>query len=369
MADKIKILMLNYEFPPLGAGAANATYYLLKEFSKDSSLEVDLVTSSVNKFRIEKFAPNITVHYLDINKKGNLHYQSNKDLLTYSFKAYKYSKDLMKKKKFDICHAFFGIPCGYIAMKLKIPYIVGLRGSDVPFYNKRFYWLDKLFFNRLSKKIWKKSKFTIANSTDLRSFALKASPKQKIGIIYNGVDIKEYKPLKNKKIHKPLRIISTSRLVKIKGHPYVLEAIGGKNYGITFVGDGTQKDELVQLAKKVNAKAIFVGKKDKKEVVNYLQNSDVFILNSEKEGMSNSLLEAMASGLAIIVTNTGGAQGLIKGNGFIIEKGSSASIREALDRYDKDPKLLKEHSLKSRKIAETLSWDNVAKQYKELYQK
>lgn len=360
--------MLNYEFPPLGAGAANATYYLLKEFAKDSTIEVDLVTSSIDKFRVENFSPNIKIHYLDINKKGNLHYQSNKDLLTYSYKAYKYSKSLMKEKEFDLCHAFFGIPCGYIAMKLKIPYIVGLRGSDVPFYNPRFYWLDKLIFKRLSKKIWKNSKYTVANSSDLKELALKYSQKQKIGVIYNGVDINEYKPLKNKKKNDPLKIISTSRLAKIKGHNYVLEAIGGQPYEIIFVGDGKQKKELMDLAKKVNAKAKFVGKKNKKEVVRYLQSSDIFVLNSEKEGMSNSLLEAMASGLAIITTDTGGSRELIKGNGFIVEREIPKNILNALNRYQ-DSRLLKEHSLKSRKIAENLSWSKVAQKYKELYQK
>ena len=47
-----KILMLNYEFPPLGGGAGNATYYLLKEFSKMPDLTIDLVTSSTEGFKI-----------------------------------------------------------------------------------------------------------------------------------------------------------------------------------------------------------------------------------------------------------------------------------------------------------------------------
>ena len=73
--------MLNYEFPPLGGGAGNATYYLLKEFSKYDDIEIDFVTSSIDEFKEEKFSKNITIYYLDIGKKGNLHYQSNKNLL------------------------------------------------------------------------------------------------------------------------------------------------------------------------------------------------------------------------------------------------------------------------------------------------
>ena len=73
-------------------------------------------------------------------------------------------------------------------MKLRIPYIVSLRGSDVPFYNQRFYWLDKLFFRRLSRKIWENSLRVIANSKGLKELALQSFSHQEIDVICNGVD-------------------------------------------------------------------------------------------------------------------------------------------------------------------------------------
>jgi len=204
--NKKNILMLNYEFPPLGGGAANATFFLLKQFSNRENLKIDLITSSIASEKVENFSKNINIHYLDIGKKGNLHYQSQKDLLKYSFKAYKYAKKLIKKQKYDLCHAFFGIPSGFIAMKLKrkfnLPYIVSLRGSDVPFYNKRFHLLDKLIFKRLSKKIWRKSTTTIANSKGLKTLALDTNPKQDIKVIYNGVDTAKFKTQKKVKNNK-----------------------------------------------------------------------------------------------------------------------------------------------------------------------
>ncbi|MDP3964090.1 MAG: glycosyltransferase, partial [bacterium] len=134
-----KVLMLNYEFPPLGGGAGNASFYMLKEFSRFENLTIELITSSVAKFKIEEFSPRIRVHYLDISKNGSIHYQSDADLLHYSWKAYRYSKKLLKQSTFDLIHAFFGIPCGFIASHLQLPYIISLRGSDVPFYNPRFH--------------------------------------------------------------------------------------------------------------------------------------------------------------------------------------------------------------------------------------
>ena len=124
-SDKfVNILLLNYEYPPIGGGASNATYYILKEFSKIRNIKIDVITSSVSSFEIINFSSNIKIHRLDIGKNGNLHYQSNKELLLFSWKAYWYVKNKLKINEYDLIHAFFGIPCGYLAMKLNIPYIV-----------------------------------------------------------------------------------------------------------------------------------------------------------------------------------------------------------------------------------------------------
>jgi L-malate glycosyltransferase len=377
--DKKRILMLNYEFPPLGGGAGNATYYLLKEFAKSKykNLEIDLITSSVDKYKKEKFSDNITIHFLDIGKKGNLHYQSNKDLLKYSKKSYNYCKKLINNKlkkedkKYDLIHAFFGIPCGYIAMKLKnkykIPYIVSLRGSDVPFYNKRFEKLDKIIFQKLSKKIWKKSKAVITNSQGLKDLALKTSPKQKISIIYNGIDIGEFKP-KNKKSkkqnkNKKLTIISTGRLIQRKGYQYLIPSLKGLDVKLQLIGDGNLTNELKELAKQNKVDVEFLGKKKHKDIVKYLQKADVFCLPSLNEGMSNSILEAMACGLPIITTNTGGSEELIKGNGFRVKKSSIEDLTDIIYKYLKNPKLINEHGIKSRSLARKMNWENIAREY------
>ncbi len=369
-----KILVLNYEFPPLGGGAGNATHYLLKEFAKYPDLKIDLVTSSVNKFKIEQFSDNICIHYLDINKKGNFHYQSIKDLLVYSIKAYFYCKKLKQEEKIDLVHAFFGIPCGYIAMKLKIPYIVSLRGSDVPFYNKRFYWLDKLFFKRLSKEIWKRSKAIIANSQGLKDLALKITPHQEISVIYNGVDTAQFFPVT--KDNGEFVIISTSRLIKRKGIKYLIEAFVDferkyKNSRLLIVGDGDLKEEFVNKIKVagLDKKVEFFGSVEHKNLPKIYQRADVFVLPSLNEGMSNSVLEAMASGLAIITTDVGGSKELInEENGIIVDKNSEEEIYNALEKFYNSRGLLEKMKIVSRQKAEKMSWNFVVKKYSQIYE-
>ena len=195
----MKILMLNYEFPPIGGGAGNACYYMLKEFAKMKDIEIDLITSSDGKYKEEKFSRNIRIFKLDVDKKG-IHYWKMAEIVRWTRKAYKLSKKLVQENNYDACHCWFGWPSGWIGYKLrkKVPYIVALRGSDVPGYNPRLKFLDNILFSSISKKVWENARKVITNSSGLKELALKTKPDQHIDIIYNGVDTDEFKPKYNK---------------------------------------------------------------------------------------------------------------------------------------------------------------------------
>ncbi|MEW5784943.1 MAG: glycosyltransferase family 4 protein [Bacillota bacterium] len=367
----MKILMLNYEFPPLGGGAGNANYYILKELSRYPDLEIDLITSSAGKYRYEQFAEKIKVHYLDINKnERKLHYQTNRDLLLYTWKAYRYAQKLIKREQYELCHAFFGIPCGYLAMKLSLPYIVSLRGSDVPFYNRRFYWLDKLIFRRLSARIWKKAKRVIANSAGLKELAKAACPDQDISVIWNGVDIEDFYPgnKNRKKVSGKVKLISVGRLIERKGYRYLIEAIKNMpNVELKLIGDGKLKEELEELARKYRVQVKFMEKVKHEHIAEHLRKADIFILPSLNEGMSNAVIEAMACGLPVITTDTGGSQELIKGNGFIVRKGAISNLEDAIKKFIVNPDLIKTMGNVSRELAEKMDWKNVAASYHAIY--
>ncbi len=362
--------MFNYEYPPLGGGAGSACENLLREFAKMPAVGIDLVTSSVDKFKVENFSPNIRIFYLNIGKKGSLHYQSIKDLLVYSWKSYFFSRQLIRNYKYDLIHAFFGIPSGFIAMCLRWPYIVSLRGSDVPFYSRRFKLLDKVLFKNLSRRIWKKSKAVIANSSYLKSLALRINVEQKIEVIPNGVDTKFFHPVDSKNDF--LVILSTSRLIARKGLHYLIE--GFKLFQSNFpesrlilAGEGDLKEELIRLAQG-NQAIQFVGNQNKEALRDFYQHSDIFVLPSEAEGMSNSLLEAMASGLGLILSRAAGPIELVgPENALILPEISAQNICKALEWLARERTFLNQMKITNRKKAEEFSWVNATQNYLNIY--
>jgi L-malate glycosyltransferase len=379
----MKVLFLNYEYPPLGGGAANATAYLLQEYSKIPDLEVDLITSSIDQdYHLDKVGKNIRIHRLPIGKnKNNLHFQSQKDLLIYSWKAFWFSRKLLKEKRFDLSHSFFTVPCGFLSFLLfksqKLPYIVSLRGADVPGYSDRFVWLYK-FITPLVRLIWDRAAAVIANSQGLRDLAKQSNPKNEIGVIMNGIDIDHFSPkYESRRISKRFIITpGASRVTHRKGLDYLIKSIARiapkyPNIYLKIMGDGNAKAELEILSKAlgIDDRVEFLGRIPRENTSPYYQEASVFVMPSLNEGMSNAMLEALSSGLPIIATDTGGTKELVAEgeNGFIVKMKDAQDISDKISTLIDDPQLLETMSKNSRLRAHELSWNNVANQYVNLY--
>lgn len=384
MPNKIRVLFFNYEYPPLGGGAANATAYLLEEYRKMPDLEVDLVTSSVDeKYHLEKMGEKVRIHRLPIGKnESNLHFQSQKDLLAYSWKAFWFSRKLMEKGRFDLSHSFFTVPCGFLSLLLKwhhkLPYIVSLRGADVPGYSVRFgaiYGLLRPFI----RLIWSNAGIVVSNSQGLKNLALRSAPRQEIGVIYNGIDIDHFRPdPTRKKGGKFIITTGASRVTHRKGLNYLIEAVAKlapkhSDLQLKIMGEGDAQKELEKMVVDLNLQnqVEFLGRIPREETAPYYQEADVFVLPSLNEGMSNAMLEALSSGLPLLATDTGGSDELIREgeNGFIIKMKDSADIAEKIGKLINDPELVKKMGEASRKKAEGMNWKSVARQYYELYNK
>jgi glycosyltransferase involved in cell wall biosynthesis len=261
-------------------------------------------------------------------------------------------------------HAFFGIPCGFIAMLLGIPFIVSLRGSDVPFYSQRWYYLDIFIFRYLSKLIWYKAKKVVANSEGLKILALKTYSKKNISIIPNGVDTNIFYPAKNSN-NGDVVILFVGRLIERKGVDTLITAFASLVNTIPcrliIAGDGNQRTNLELLVDKLGISNYvdFLGVVEHKNLPEIYRKSDIYVLPSKNEGMSNTCLEAIASGLPIIMTQTGGTTELVKNN--------VNDLKIALLELLKDINKRQQFGMVSRKLAEQMSWHNVANAYKSLY--
>ncbi len=366
---KKNILVLNYEFPPLGWGQANANYYLFKEFSKYKNFNFTLITSSSNKYKEEQFSNNIKIYYLDIWKNWeNLHSQSIKNLLSNAFKTYKLFKKLINNQKFDslMCWSYPAIWLGYFIKKFyNIPYIVLLRGSDVPFHQKKWKNLDKFIFKYLAPIFWKNSKIVIANSKRLKNWALKINKKQDIKIIPNWVDTNSFSYDKSKKIKDKFIILWVWRLSEIKNFYLLLNAISkikkNKNIEIWLVWDWPEKEKLKVLAKKYKIFLKLFWLINQEKLKELYKQANIFCLPSKNEWMSNTLLEAIASWLPVVVTDVWWSKELVKWNWFIVNIWDKNALKEKIEILLNNKEKRIEFEKKSIELSKDLWWKKVGK--------
>jgi glycosyltransferase involved in cell wall biosynthesis len=230
---------------------------------------------------------------------------------------------------------------------------VSLRGSDVPGFNVRFSF-QYIFLKPIIRGVWKNAKKVVANSEGLKNLARKTLDIP-IDIIYNGVDIKEFTPQYNE--NEKLNILCVSRLIGRKGIEYLIEGIKNLDVELTIVGEGIEEEKLKRLCREIGVqdRVHFKGYVPHDKIKGCYAKADIYVQPSLNEGMSNTVLEAMASGLPIITTDTGGTKELIKKNGIVVPMKDSEAIKRAVSRYVQKRELVKKHGRTSRKIAEGMS--------------
>jgi len=367
--------MLNYEFPPIGGGAANAHRCLLQQYAGSSVLKVDVLTSAPEPgFFKERFADNITIYRVGLHKK-QLHFWRKIEVIEWLFKAKCYYHKLLRENDYDLVHAFFGFPTSWLCYRTadKLPYIISLRGSDVPGEHARFK-LDYKILGPVFAAIWKKAAVLVAPSEGLKNRALKFLPSVVIDVIPNGVELERFSPAETAREQQILRLLTVGRLSVTKRVEILIDAIeimhkDGCEVHFTIVGGGQMQQKLKQIVSEKNLGNIIeltgrIGAEDMPQV--YRQN-DIFISASMQEGMSNAMLEAMASGLPIITTRCEGTEELIADNGFVVEYANAEEIAKVVRKLADDRQIYKQMAVAARRQAEKFSWNSTANKYILLY--
>ncbi len=373
----MKILMLNYEFPPIGGGAANAHRCLLQQYAHSSDLKVDVLTSAPKPgFLKESFADNINIYKVGLHKK-ELHFWRKTEVTEWLFKAKFQYRKLLRKNDYDFVHAFFGFPTGWLCYRSadKLPYIISLRGSDVPGEHARFK-LDYKILGPVFKAIWKKAAALVAPSEGLKDRALKFLPSAEIDVIPNGVELDRFTPAESAQKAEILRLLTVGRLSVTKRVEILIDAVEimhskGCEIHFTIVGGGQMLQNLKQIALNKNLDNIIelTGRIDAEDMPQVYRQNDIFISASMQEGMSNAMLEAMASGLPIVTTRCEGAEELIADNGLVVENANAEEIAKAVRKIAGDRQTYKRMAVAARRQAQKFTWNEVASQYIELYHK
>lgn len=377
----MKILYINYEFPPLGGGGGIANFYIAKFLAQNNKVVV--ITSLFKK--LDKFSQifNINIYRVSVLFRRKKEISSFLSLLFFIpfalFQGYK----LLKKNKFDLINAHFVIPSGIIAILLskifKIPYIISTHGGDIYDPSKKFSPDKNFILKKITTYLLKNSKKIIVVSSDM---------KNKINKYYQIFDNIEIIPnslpmpiLKNKIVSrkdlnldsKTFIIISIGRLIKRKRYDLLLNALScfenKENFLLLIIGQGPEKEKIEKLKNQLKINVQLLGYLTEQEKFNYLSCSDLFALSSSHEAFGIVFLEAMSAGLPIIAEKTGGQIDFLKNeeNGFLVDFTDFKEVCEKISLLFNNDILRKKMGNINKEKVKEYSIEKIGLMYENLY--
>jgi glycosyltransferase involved in cell wall biosynthesis len=183
-------------------------------------------------------------------------------------------------------------------------------------------WSHPYFLERLRRVVSFLADVIIVFDSNMKAKLVESGYyENKIVVIPNGVDTEKFRPNLATKKKDKVTFLWVARLEIGKAPQLAVETLAlvknfHKNVCLKLVGEGEMENQLRELANryKVTDSVIFLGRQNHNKMPEIMMNTDIFLMTSKGEGMSNALLEAMASGLAIVATSAS-ASGVLE-NGF-----------------------------------------------------
>jgi glycosyltransferase involved in cell wall biosynthesis len=372
----MKVLILNSEYPPIGAGAGNASANIAREFVRAGHAVV-VVTAAHADLPNEEVIQGVRIlrgpaTRLRVDRSTAI------EQVVFILGATIRSLSLLRGYRPDVVLAFFGLPSGAVAWVLKtlfnIPYVVSLRGGDVPGFRPYDFWLYHRLAVPFLRIIWHAAGAVVANSRGLRQLAATFDTRTKILVVPNGVECDRFR--REDRTWSQTRLLSVGRVVYQKGLDLALEALGGlQHLGWEWfiAGDGPQLEALRQQVKqkRVEDRVHLLGWMSSEMLIREYQAASLFVFPSRHEGMPNAVLEAMASGLPVIASRIAGNEELVVSGetGLLVPPGDVRALREALgDLLGDETKRARMGRAARKRAKENYGWPVAADRYLEILQ-
>ncbi|WP_322549922.1 N-acetyl-alpha-D-glucosaminyl L-malate synthase BshA [Flavobacterium psychraquaticum] len=362
-------------YPTFGGSGVVATELGL-ELAKRGH-QIHFITYS-QPVRLALLNPNVHYHEVHVPEYPLFHYQPYE--LALSSKLV----DMVKLYKIDVLHVHYAIPhayAGYMAKQMladegiRIPIVTTLHGTDITLVGNHPFYKPAVNFSI------NKSDVVTSVSESLRADTYRLFDiKNEIVVIPNFIELNKEKAIKNIPCHRSLMAledemiithISNFRKVKriddiVKIFFEIQKEVPSK---LMMVGEGPEKEIAERMCEElgIQNKVIFFGNSN--EIDKILCFSDLFLLPSETESFGLAALEAMACGVPVISSNSGGLPEVNKDgfSGYLSNVGDVAKMSKDAITLLLDKELLKQFKSNALATAKMFDIQEIVPMYEQVY--
>lgn len=376
----MKILMLNYEFPPLGGGGGIAMSKIARELAKKHN--VDVLTSGYRNLPNVEVIDNVSIYRVPVVMRKDLATATLVSMVSFVPSSIWKGIQLCNINHYDVINTHFAIPsgpAGLILSKLfKTAHVLSIHGGDIYDPSKKLSPHTSLILRKTVRTIIDNSSAVVAQSCNTRANAkLYYKTAKDICIIPLGFEKPLFKRVERKNLgmkEDTCYLISIGRLVKRKGYEYLIHALKDldDNSKLLIIGDGPLEINLKKLSKdlSVQEKIEFLGFVSEEKKFQYLSLSDVYVLSSLHEGYGIVLQEAMFCDLPIVSTNNGGQTDFLKDgiNALLVPIEDSKALSNAIKNVKNDENLREKMRQNNRRDIMHCDIEKIAREYEKVFE-
>jgi L-malate glycosyltransferase len=371
----MKVLVVNFEYPPLGGGGGVATMHLVQELVKFGH-EMHVLTTWHKGLKREETVDGVRIHRVLVWGRRRLEAASLISLFGFVPMAWWTGWRLGRHVKFDVVNAQFVVPSGVVAVVLakmwRVPLVVSLIGGDIYDPSKvmsphRHWWMRIVvrWICHQAQALTAISRDTIQRARDLHGI------KSEIEVVPIGIERKNLEVRQKKEDKKCLTAVTIGRLIVRKQCNILLEAwCRIENVKLVIIGSGPEAENLRRQADDlgINDKIVWAGFVSEEDKQRYLAEADMYVSAASHEGFGIVFLEAMAAGLPIVATNVGGQLDFLKEkkNALLVPVGDKDALIAAVNRLVNDYDLRTRMGENNSQKVQEYFWDKLAAQFEKV---
>lgn len=372
----MRILVITYEYPPIGGGGGMAAQEISRELARRGH-EVQVLTAHFQGLPSREETEGVLVIRLRSLRRSA--YKANLSamfgyVLAGSFAGLAH----IRRWRPDIIHVHFAVPSGPVGWLLNrlgsIPYVLTAHLGDVPggVPEKTGRWFRWIY--PFTPPIWKAAFQVVAVSEYTRSLALKHYPVE-IQVIPNAANLQMLDPTPIM-VQSPPRVVFAGRFMQQKNpvqFVQILAELQDLEWDCVMMGDGPLRSQVEQEIERAGLGSRFSlpGWVTPDLVIQHFKSADILLMPSSSEGLPVVGVQALALGLAIVASRIGGFIDLVENdqNGYLIESGDTSGFELALRKLLSNPQKLLEFRLSSRQKAQDFDIQSVATAYEQIFQR
>lgn len=380
----MRILIINYEYPPIGGGGGVICRDIAEELAKMGH-EITVITSQFNGLDAEEMIEGVNIIRVPVLMRKNLSVATVISMLSYVPTCILRANQLLRQQRFDIINTHFAVPSGpagqYISNKHKIPNVLTVHGGDLFDPSKSLSPHKTVGLKQTVRKMLFTAADVVAQSSDTKRNAQNFYHIDRdIKIIPLGIKPNTY-PVKKRSelgLAEDKIILSTiGRLLKRKDYPETLEVIRRLKdempVQLLIMGEGPEEENIKTKINELNLgeNVTLLGRVNDEEKFQYLSASDIYISTAIHEGFGIVFLEAMECGLPVICYNRGGQADFLQDEktGFLIELGDTDDFSLKLNELLKNADLRKATGNHNKEYVKKFYIANIAKEYEKLFKR